>query len=397
MEEHTPILMFDGTIKSVQDINVNDLLMGDDSTPRTVLSLSNNNDKMYKITNIKGDTYTVNEKYILCFNTSNYGIGYDKRTKKYIARYLNKENLKIKSKSFETKEKGQHFLNLFINENKLVETSVQIYTKLNKTIKHILKGYKVGIDFEEKKLPLDPYILGLWLGDGTSRKAEFTNQEAVILKYLSKELLKYDCYLSYTNRDYHYRFCSLRKKYSKEYGRNNNLIKNILTELNLIKNKHIPDIYKYNSRENRLKLLAGLLDTDGYHNKNCYDLIQKNNKLSKDIVYLTRSLGFACYSKKCKKTCTNAPGGPKTGEYNRMSISGEKLYEIPVLCPRKKAGVRKQIKNPLVSGITVTSTEKQEKCYSFTLDGNHKFILGNFIVAHDYQLSPAPSITYTTV
>jgi hypothetical protein len=66
----TPIIMSDGTIKLIEDIKEGDLLMGDDSRPRTVLSLARGRDKMYNIIPIKGEKYTVNQEHILCLRAS---------------------------------------------------------------------------------------------------------------------------------------------------------------------------------------------------------------------------------------------------------------------------------------------------------------------------------------
>ena len=66
----TLILMFDGTIKKVQDIQEGELLMGDDSTPRKVLSLARGQDLMYDIIPVKGEKYTVNQEHILCLKMS---------------------------------------------------------------------------------------------------------------------------------------------------------------------------------------------------------------------------------------------------------------------------------------------------------------------------------------
>src|SRR5690606_37849383 len=60
----TPILMYDGTIKRVEDVAVGDLIMGDDSTSREVLSLARGVETMYKITPIKGGSFIVNESHI---------------------------------------------------------------------------------------------------------------------------------------------------------------------------------------------------------------------------------------------------------------------------------------------------------------------------------------------
>ena len=145
-------------------------------------------------------------------------------------------------------------------------------------------------------------------------------------------------------------------------------------------------IYKCNSRENRLKLLAGLIDSDGSLNK-CktgYQFSQclKQEKIIDDIIYLCRSLGFACYKSKTKTTWTNLTN---YGEAWRINISGEGIEEIPVMCPRKKANSRKQIKDVLVSGITIEELPK-DNYYGFMIDGNERFVLGNFIVTHNSKL-----------
>ena len=75
----TPILMYDGTIKLVQDIKVGDVLMGDDSTPRNVLSLARGRETMYKVNSKKGDGYIVNESHILSLK---YSCNMNKNVKK---------------------------------------------------------------------------------------------------------------------------------------------------------------------------------------------------------------------------------------------------------------------------------------------------------------------------
>lgn len=154
---------------------------------------------------------------------------------------------------------------------------------------------------------------------------------------------------------------------------------------NLLNNKHIPYEYKCNSRDVQLKLLAGLIDSDGYNKTNCYEIIQKNNELAEDIVYLCRSLGFACYSRKSKKTCYNSKNGPKEGIYNRISIYGAGMEEIPVLCKRKQNLYRKQIKNALAYRIHIEKLEEDDY-YGFEIDGNKRFVLGDFRLHITHQL-----------
>ena len=389
----TPILMFDGSIKMVQDIQLGEILMGDDSTPRTVLTLGNGRDIMYKVTNVKGESYTVNSEHILCLKYSNNKyILDDKKYKRYRVRWFNNKEIKISSKDYyyNNKEKNviyeeaKEYLNN-LKEEKICEISIKKYLQLSQSIKDKLKGYSVPINFTEKELDFDPYIIGLWLGDGNKTTSGISSQDSIILKYLSNELPKYECYLQYNNDQYDYRINGLK---SNGWIGGNNKMLNTLRKYNLIKNKHIPNDYKCNSRQNRLKLLAGLIDSDGYlsHSKSEYQLSQslEHEQIIDDTIYLCRSLGFACYKKK-KKTSWTYLGIKKYGEAWIINISGEGIEEIPILCPRKKANSRRQIKNVLVSGIKVKKLQ-EDNYYGFMIDGNERFVLGNFIVTHNTKI-----------
>ena len=374
----TKIIMYDGTIKEIQDIKIGDMLMGDDSTSRKVLNLGRGQDEMYKISNIKGDEYIVNSEHILCLKYSTKPRIIDIiKQQAYIIKWFNNQNYKQSTTTYSYKNKDKNNIQLIANlylEEKIkycdddVIISIKDYLKLPKSTQQKLKGYKTSIEFSEKNINLDSYFIGLWLGNGNSNKSEISNQDSRILKYLSTHVLKYNCYLNYIAK-YDYRFVSFDNKY--------NYITNKLKEYNLINNKHIPYEYKCNSKENRLKLLAGILDSDGHLDNNCYEIIQKNKLLSDDILYLARSLGFAAYQKECMYK-----NEKKEGTYYKIFISGNGLEQMPLLCERKKAKPRQQIKEALRSGITVTPIGV-DNYYGFELDGNHKYILDNFIVTHN--------------
>jgi hypothetical protein len=374
---NTDILMFDGTIKKVQDIQVGEFLMGDDSTPRKVLSLARGQDLMYDIIPIKGEKYTVNQEHILCLKISHKpSLNKDKRYNSYCVRWF--ENNKYNTKNFKQEIQAKEFLNT-INHQEIIEIAVKDYINLTKGVKHDLKGYKMPVKFQEKQLKIDPYMIGFWLGDGTSSNSEITTQDSTVIKYFKENLEQYKCYLQYkddkTNK-YTYR---INGDGSGNYNCNQFLSE--LKDQNLINNKHIPMVYKCNSRDNRLKILAGLIDSDGsLDSSGCYDFIQKSEKLIDDVIYLVRSLGFACYKSKQKKGCWYL-GEYKEDDYYRISISGN-INEIPVLCPRKKANLRKQIKDVLRTGIKVEEVG-YNNYYGFTIDGNNRYIMGDFTVTHN--------------
>ena len=379
---NTPILMYDGTIKMVQDIKVGDYLMGDDSTPRKVLSLATGRDKMYDIIPKKGESYRVNEEHILCLKASGLpSIRKNDRPncRNYNIQYIENNTFKSKSFSLDKEIDAIKFVNT-ITWDQIMEISIKDYLKLSNTKKNILKGYKVSINFDEIKLPFDPYMLGYWIGDGSERdpvNLDITCQDSTVLHYFYKNVALYNLTLNHQSQ-YSYRISGSGKK-------NDNIFLNTLKNLNLINNKHIPHIYKCNSRENRLKLLAGLLDSDGHLDKNkyVYEFTQsiKNEQIIDDIIYLCRSLGFACYKNK-KQTSWTYKGEKKHDSAWRICISGTGIEEIPVLCKRKKANPRQQNKNVLVTGIKIKYVN-EDNYYGFTLDGNCRYLMGDFTVTHN--------------
>jgi len=341
----TEIMLHDGTIKLVQDIVVGDTLMGDDSTPRRVLSLARGREMMYKVCSKKGDGYIVNESHIL--------------------------SLRCSTNHSNTLKKGT-----------VIDMPVLDYLNLPKSFHGrggVLYGYRVPTLFEEKAVEIDPYLFGYWLGDGSSRHAGISTQESRVIKYMV------DCfktkhtslYLKYTGRQYDYRINSLK---------NNNILVDFLRKHNILNNKHIPHHYKCNSRPIQLALLAGIIDSDGYYFQNCYEIVQKNERLLDDIIYLARSLGFWAFKKKVTKTCTNAPNGPKKGTYYLTNICGSGLEDIPVVCQRKQAHKRRLIKNILNYRIKLEKLEEDDY-YGFEIDGNRRFVLGDFTVTHNTVLS----------
>jgi hypothetical protein len=142
-------------------------------------------------------------------------------------------------------------------------------------------------------------------------------------------------------------------------------------------NKYIPNMYKVSNKLDRLELLAGLIDTDGSLTSGCYDFQSKSKSLAMDVLFVSRSLGFAAYIKQFSRT--NKTGINRI--YYRVKISGN-IHHIPVRISRKKANVRKQIKNVLRVGFKVRELPSEE-FFGFTVNGNHRYLLNDFTVTHN--------------
>ena len=384
----TPILMYDGSIKMVQDIAIGDKVMGDDSTSRNVISLGGGEDNMFDIIHSNGEKYGVNSEHIMCLKQS--GMNFIKTVKttsgdnRYKVCYFDKNDYKQHSKRFGDLEEAKRHLHNMKLEHDYVEIPVKKLLTLPKYISVNLKGYKRGVEFSSKKVPFDPYIIGVWLGDGTSTKSEITNQDATILHYLRTELKKYNLNLVHRSE---YTYGISYDMHQHDTRNNKNKFLQVLKDYKMISNKHIPDDYKINDRKTRLELLAGIIDTDGSYcdNSKGYDIIQKNKVLATDILFVARSLGFTANMNKCEKSCMYK-GEKKTGTYYKTHISGANLSSIPVKCPRKMAKTECIInKDSMVMGITI-EPRGWGKYYGFELDNNHKYLLGDFTVTHNTSL-----------
>ena len=336
--KNTPIMLYNGSIKMVQDINVGDKLMGDDSTPRTVLSLARGREMMYKVIPEKGPSYIVNKSHILSLKIS--------RTTNFIKQLF---------------------------KNNIIDISIKDYLelKLSNIKTFVLLGYRVPVIFSEKKIDIDPYILGYWLGNGNPNIPQVKIYNDNILGYFKKYADTLNQKILY-NKDSEYHNIS---------NKSNNKFFTMLVKNNLINNKHIPNNYKCNNTNIRLSLLAGIIDSNSYFHNNYYDIIHKNKILIDDIIYLARSLGFAAYKKKCNEVFTYNSKKYK-GKYYRTRIHGKGLDLIPVKNMLKKVLFRKQTNNVLLYKISIKKLTI-DNYYGFEISGNRRYLLGDFTVTHN--------------
>jgi Hom_end-associated Hint/Homing endonuclease len=333
----TPVLMFDGSTKTAKEIKVGDKLMGPDSKPRNVLGTTFGKDTMYEIQPTKGESYIVNSAHILSLRST--------------------------------------------DTQKIVNINVKEYLALPKWKQERLKGWRSDlVHFSNQKEPvMDPRLLGMWLGDGTSVKPEICTADKELADYIKDQAKKMNLLLDSSKvngKALTYRFTS-----GKAHGkRGRNEFVNQLKKLNVLGNKHIPLEYKTGDISTRLRILAGLIDTDGSYCDGVFDYTSKSKTLAEDVAFIARSLGLAAYIKDSYKCATNSKKKNKQ-LYYRVCISGD-IDCIPTLLPRKQASERLQIKNVRNVGIKVKKLKNGE--YSgFELDGDHLFLLGDFTVTHN--------------
>lgn len=264
----TKIMMFDGTIKNVEDINIGDTIMGDNFTARTILSICSGIEQLYKVTDIEtNEYYIVNESHILSLKDEKHNV-YDMN----ILDYIKLDNI----------DKEQYY------------------------------GYRCPVLFK-------------------------TNEN------LSKEAYRY-----------------------------------ALLNLKLI----IPDKYKYGSYKTRLLYLVGLTDRFGYINNNNIELIF-NEILEDDFKYLCRSLGFKYLNKTLmiKKTLV------------KFHIISGNINEILMYSDEYETRHKLKYSNSLNYKIKIDKLEIGEY-YGFEIDGNNRFMLGDFTITHNTTMAIRLSVEF---
>lgn len=340
------VLTSDGVCIKVEDVKVGDFLLGNDGTPRKVLELHNGVDDMYKVTPIKGEPFVVNGGHILHLYKTNEGKGYNSCQPRYD------------------------------------EISVKEYVVKSANYKHLHKLHRVSqIDFGNDKYLFDPYFVGLYLGDGCCINGlNITTQREEVVEYLREFARTYGLgFRAAEKRNGE----NKAKSYFFPYAFANNntpnplqvTIRGLGLEGKVAGDKFIPHQYKVASVEDRFSLLAGLLDTDAFYDKekNTFEYCSKSKRLADDVVFVCRSLGFFAQIGKTKVV--------KGESYYRIQISGD-LNLIPTKVAIRQGRARMQKKSVLVTGFSVEYLGRGEY-FGFTLDGNHLYCDNQFFIHHN--------------
>jgi hypothetical protein len=180
-----------------------------------------------------------------------------------------------------------------------LRTTGEIYATLRagKESNHSV-GVAAPIRAPERDLPIDPYVLGAWLGDGNSYYAAITTMDPEILASIHEsgyttKLLPSSVRGDNKARSYMMQIPGTREQRLGEtlHGR--------LKKIGVMKNKHIPAEYLLASERQRRALLAGVFDTDGYMRQDRRaEIALCNERLARGVFGLVASLGEAPYFSK---------------------------------------------------------------------------------------------------
>lgn len=326
----TPVLLHNGRVVRVEDVKEADLLMGPDSKPRRVLSTTVGHGPLYEIVPVKGEPWVCNDVHILTLVHS--------------------------------------------VTNEVIDIPLDRYLALPASRKHHLKLFQPdGVEFAAATDPqrVSPYFLGVWLGDGAKtpfNRVAISKPDAEIERACRDEAARFGLHVRVQHDEGK---CPTYHLTNGNIGGATNELLDSLRAL-MVEGFRIPPVYRFASRQVRAEVLAGLLDTDGHLSCGGYEIVQKNSTLANDIAFLARSLGFRVTQR--LKTVNGE-------EYQRLFISGD-VAKLPLRIVRKRAGARRQKKNVLRTGFSVRALGDGDY-YGFTLEGDGRFLLGDFTVTHN--------------
>lgn len=335
------VLLYDRRPVEIEKVIVGDKLLGPDGKPRVVQRLFRGTAPMYTVIPVKGDRFTVT---------------------------------------------GDHLLTLAetgIHEAPLKDVRVLDWLAWSKNAKHLHKLIRSPIidDWDEPELPIDPYLLGVLIGDGSMSKG------SVKVHTPDKEIHD-ECFrlaeshsVLATLRSPEARCDTISLTGGQRGSPGSNRVMNEIRLMGLnvtSERKFIPLKYKRGSVRQRLELLAGLIDTDGHLSKGvCYDWISASEELANDVAFLSRSLGLSAYVSPQWKQCQTGAGGI----YYRLSINGE-LSQIPCRVERKKAGARLQKKSVLKTGFSIETAGIGEYA-GVLVDGDSRYLMADTTITHN--------------
>ncbi len=274
--------------------------------------------------------------------------------------------------------------------------------------KHVRSGYSYSyklpeiepIQYDKKDLPIDPYIIGCMIGDGTTTGStlRISTDDSEIVNEFKSRLNDFEIKLDSSTNNW--TIVDKVKEYKEIVDKNGRIVPvliNRFTEsiksLKLNKkcyNKFIPKEYKFGSVEQRLELLRGLMDTDGSININgSIEYCSASETLIKDIASLCRSLGIRCQIG--KENRIGRTHKLPQGTIHTTNTLMWRLFirtDLPIFkLTRKLDRIKKRTRNNRVSIVDIRKV-KDKETVCITIDNEDKlFLIEDYVPTHNSYAS----------
>jgi len=238
------------------------------------------------------------------------------------------------------------------------------------------------VQFTEKHLPVDPYLLGVLLGGGSLPGTIAVSNGDPKLFDLVRSRLPADCRFGTRKKD------GITISVIGRAGVRNSLQRGII-ELGLMKKnwytKFIPSIYLLASVSQRIELLRGLMDTDGYVSKDgkVTQFYSSNKTLVDDFVHLIQSLGGVA-KVKSKMPTLRGKSRAKNGRLAYTVTISLPNSILPFYLPRKVSRWVPRTKYPPIRYIAKVELSREAECVCISVEAeNDLYVTNHFIVTHN--------------
>ena len=254
------------------------------------------------------------------------------------------------------------------------------------------------IQYEEKELPLDPYLLGCLLGDGcmTTKTPKIASDDMFIIDQFKTRLEGFEIVQDITNNNYtivdrNKDFTLVSRSNCADYlSRNRNRLTDIIEGMKLnvgCKDKFIPEEYKSSSVDQRMEIVRGLLDTDGSCNKDgSIEFTNTCKQLVDDLIDVLRSLGISCQWKIDDRSGTSSKIRgkeiPRNPYYRVFINTSKRVFKLPRKVERLKN--KQTSRERYTSLISAEYVDEFEEMQCISVDSaDHTYITKDYIVTHN--------------
>ena len=239
-------------------------------------------------------------------------------------------------------------------------------------------------EFNKQDITIDPYLLGYYIGDGCYVRNEITVgvQDYDNAKQHIGTILGNNCRFVFHKKRNIWTICII-KEIRKE-------LNNIVGKEAKSQDKYIPSNYLINSKEVRIALLQGLMDSNGTVDKRGHiEFDTKSQRLSEDVLFLVKSLGGNATINTKNTSYVNKEGVRiDCGISYRVSISFHNKEIMPFRFERKK--IRVKYREKYINNNYITNAEfvRYDEAQCIMLDSEeHLYITDNFIVTHNTSVT----------
>ena len=246
------------------------------------------------------------------------------------------------------------------------------------------------VRYETKSQLVDPYVLGAWLGDGTSTSGAITSTDEPILR----ELVQAGYDVRPTRREYLYRVAGRPMARDVRTGRfaANGSLQSQLRELGVLGNKHVPEAYVRGDVSQRRALLQGIMDTDGHVDElgRC-ELTTVDGRLADQYFELIAGLGHRPYLHLKTARLDGRPCGPA---FLIKFTPSEPVFRLPRKLARQKLVGRFKRGRAIVDVSPVDS--EPVRCIEVGSPSGTFLVTKSFIPTHNSSLGRLGLIVHAT-